>query len=686
MNLVRTVAIAALGFIATLASASGPRQVIPFNSDWRFLRHESSTASQLTSSEPDWQKVSLPHDWNVADVLPGTKMYAGPAWYRKQFLAPKQWTGKRVFVRFGAASLMADVYLNGQKLGQHRGGFAAFSYEISSALKIGQTNLFAVRVDNRRGEISPLGGDFTIPGGLYRPAELIITNPTNITPVDFASSGVYAKQSSVTSEIAKIEVTTKLSNSSLAAVQGAVRAELLDATGRSVALTESPLEIATGSPTESVQKLVVSKPHLWNGVKDPYRYRLKVDVLVGKQVVDEVTQSIGLRSFSVDPLHGYVLNGHVMQIHGVDLHQDGGDHGWAVTPQDEERDLKIIREMGIDGLRLAHYQHSDHFHDLCDRAGVLLWSELAVVNNLDASDEFRDNVHQQLRELILQNYNHPSIVMWSMYNELASKNKTDPGQFVEDLNQLSHTLDPTRPTTGAASGDTMWNLPTVMNAVDLVSLNLYQGWYGGKASQMGPEIDRFNTRYGSKGVSISEYGGGASVKQHDQLLLKQPSPNSRWHPEEYQAVLHEETYHQIAARPFVWGSFVWVMFDFPSAGRHEGDTDGINDKGLVTRDRKVKKDAFYFYKAHWSDTPFVYITSRRDDHRTASSTRVKIYSNCPSVSLTVNGKLYPLVVQKDEHIYIAEGIPLIEGDNVIETTGTSRGITTSDSCHWLYKP
>lgn len=650
------------------------------------MRGDPAGAEQPILDDSSWQRVTLPHTYNAHDDLPGPKMYQGPAWYRKSFTAPADWGGRRVFLRFGAASLVADVYLNGESIGEHRGGFQAFCFEITGRLHLGARNEVAVRVNNKRGIVSPLAGDFTIYGGLYRTAELIVTGPICISPTDFASPGVYLKQKNVTRQAADVDVSTVVSNSSDSERPIRFQVKVFDAHRKEILQREAMQNVGAHETKWITQLITLDNPHLWNGVVDPYVYTARVELFDGERRIDAVEQPLGLRFFTQGPLKGFTLNGTPMQIHGVCRHQDWAGTGWAIDEKQQDVNMRLMREMGVNGVRLAHYQHNPYFYSLCDKNGVIAWAELAIVNNVRNTPEFEDNVRQQLTELIKQNYNHPAILMWSMYNEVGSRGPGKPGPIIKDLSELAHSLDPTRFTTGAASGDTMANLPDVMQAVDLISLNLYNGWYGGKPSDLGPTIDRYNKRYGSKGVSVSEYGAGASIHQHEQGMTHSPSAGGHFHPEEWQAIFHEVTYAAIKARSYVWGSFVWNMFDFTSASRKEGDMDGINDKGLVTRDRKVRKDAFYFYKASWTDAPMVYITSRRDDHRTAAQTAVKIYSNCSEVSLTVNGQSLGKVPMTADHVFVVDGVLLNEGWNTIEATATQAGRTVHDSCRWQFTP
>ena len=666
--------------------AADTRTVIPFNSGWRFHRGEVSAAQSIDLKDEAWDSVAVPHTWNAQDAVPGGAYYQGPGWYRKRFVADDGWRRARVFIRFEAASLTAEVFLNGDKLGEHKGGFSAFCFEITSQLHYGESNLLAVRVDNRRPpDLAPLGGDFTVYGGIYRPVSLIVTGAVAFTPLDYASPGVYLKPVDVSDARANVEVLSKVTNAAKDTRTANVVVTILDDRKRRVASARTSVTIAAGETASVVEPVVISKPRLWDGVADPYLYTAKIDLLEGRNVVDSIEQPLGLRNFSVDSRRGFVLNNKPFQIRGVCRHQEWGDLGWAITEKEQDTDMALIREMGANGIRLAHYQHSDYFYSLADRLGLVVWAELAQVDRVSDTPEYRANVRQQLTELIRQNYNHPSIAMWSLYNELASTNGAAAGTILRELRNLAQDEDAVRSTTGAASMDTVDHLPDVVRGTDLVSVNAYPGWYFGKPDDMGSLIDKWNVTFGSKGLGISEYGAGAGIGQHQQVFTDHPDPRGRFHPEEWQAVVHEANYAAIQARPAVWGSFIWVMFDFASLGRHEGELDGINDKGLVTRDRKVRKDAFYFYKANWTTEPMAYITSRRDVVRLTPVTQVKVYSNCAKVTLKVNGKSYGEVPGNAVHVFVWKDVTLAEGANHIEVEAEAGGQTVRDACDWQYR-
>ena len=669
------------GSTTRIAFAAGSgREIVSLDSEWRF--HQGGLASPLPSPGADtsWATVSVPHSWSNAEAVPGKEFYTGDSWYSKHIQRDRNWIGKRVFLRFDAVSLLAETFLNGKRLGEHHGGFAAFTFEITNELKAGD-NVLQVRVNNaRRDDISPLGGDFTIFGGIYRPVSLIITDPVDISPMDMGSPGIFLKQVKVSRQLAEVEATTEVNNGSATSRSVNVSYRVLDANGREVMTRTATGSVSPGETGRITQTLSLSQPHLWNGVADPYLYHVEVTLRSGQAVLDTVVQPLGLRFMRIDPAHGFSLNDAApRQIHGVCLHQEIDGHGWGVTPAEEANDMRLIREMGADGVRLVHYQHSQSFLDAADREGMLVWAELTQVDHVSGSEAYHANIRQQLVELIRQNYNHPSIFTWSLYNELNSPTKAISTPLIEELNVLAHQEDPTRPTTGAASGDTIANLHEMVAALDLISVNLYPGWYGKRPQDMEAGIAKWNPAYGSLGLSVSEYGAGGSVSQHKQELVPgEVKPGGHFHPEEWQALVHEGNYKAISSHPEVWGSFLWVMFDFTSIGRHEGDVDGQNDKGLVTRDRQVRKDAYFFYQAQWTSKPMVYLTSRRDTARTSASTDIKVYSNQPKVSASLNGHDLGAANEVQEHVFVWKNAILSAGENHIRTQAG----TALDECVW----
>jgi beta-galactosidase len=399
------------------------------------------------------------------------------------------------------------------------------------------------------------------------------------------------------------------------------------------------------------------------------------------EVVDSVAQQIGLRYYSIDPDKGFFLNGQPYNLHGVDKHQDRFNKGWAVSDADLDEDISLIKEMGCTVIRCAHYQHSDYFYSLCDRAGILIWAEIPQVNIIPNSQAFEDCSRGQLLDLIRQNINHPAIFTWSLCNEIHAPTSDATLNELRDLNNVAHSEDPTRPTIEA----TMTAASPALNKIpDLLGWNIYPGWYGGKKEDYGRYLDvrRNDSQHG--GFCLSEYGAGANTTQHEQDP-KQPKSGGQWHPEEWQAEVHEAAWATIKSHPFVWGSFVWNMFDFAVSTRHEGGIPGRNDKGLVTYDRKTKKDAFYFYKANWSDEPVLYITDRRFTERTNVVTDVKIYSNANEVELSLNGNSQGKRNDGTNGVFVWKDVKLSPGENQVEARAERDGKSLNDSCAWTLK-
>jgi beta-galactosidase len=652
---------------------------------WRFHKGDIAGAASVAFDDSTWETVRVPHTWNAADSY-SEDFYRGPGWYRRTLAIPSAWKGKRVFIRFQAVGRTAEVFLDGTRVGEHRSAFSAFAFEITRQVTPGRTHVLAVRADNAYSEdLPPISGDFNIFGGIYRPVTLFARDAICITPLDYASPGVYLTQRDVGADKADLEVTTKVSNGGTTAAEVETWVTVLDAAGAPVASGRQRAHVGAGETIPVVQRVSVNRPHLWQGTSDPYLYSARVDVRHGRTVTDTVNQPLGLRRIEVRAADGFFLNGKPYTIRGVNRHQDREGVGWALTEKEQDEDMRILRELGINGIRLAHYQHNDYFYSLCDRTGLVVWAENCLVNEVRASETFNAAARLQLVELIRQNYNHPSIVMWSLSNELGLRTRIDPAPLHKILQATAKAEDPIRPTVAAASQSDLTKWRDMVATPDLLAANLYPGWYSGTPDQLGDLLDKTNASYGSKGLALSEYGAGAAPSQHQQGMTARPDPRGRWHPEEWQAIQHEAAWAAIKARPFVWGSFVWVMFDFASASRKEGDRDGVNDKGLVTADRTLRKDAFFFYKANWTDTPMVYIASRRHVDRTEALTDVKVYSNCPRVTLKVNGASLGEARPNDVRVFVWKNVRLAPGANIIEAEAPAGDRTVRDTCTWTLR-
>jgi beta-galactosidase len=664
------------------------RSTIALEKDWKFIEQDADPEASTDS----WDAVTIPHTWNNLDAQKGklgnpdlkAGYYRGACWYARTINAPADWKGKRVFVRFEAASIVAHVYLNGKSIGDHNGAFTAFCFELTSGLQIGQANDLRVRVDNSpQADIPPLSGDFNMDGGLYRPAALIVTDNVCVSPTDFASPGIFETIKTLDDTHAIVDVKSIISNSETTEQSPQVESVITDADGKVVAQQTQPQNIPPGQTTAASTVLEIPNPHRWNGRKDPYLYSLSVRVHRGADVVDEVVQPLGLRTVAMSQEQGFLLNGQPYPIHGVNRHQDRFNQGWALSPADHQQDAELMLAMGVTAVRNTHYPQSGTWHDLSDRNGLLMWDEVSLVNTINKTTEFNANAELEAREMVLQLYNHPSICFWGIFNELGnSAMPTSPDPLLKQLKTEIADLDSSRLNVAASDHQgKSYNL-----VPDFTCFNAYPGWYGGAPSGLTSSIDKFVKEIG-KHTALSEYGAGGNPFQHQEGPITwrggKIANNVPVHPEEYQAAVHEADYAQIAGNPNLWGSFAWVMFDFPAAQRHEGGTVGLNDKGMVTQDRATKKDVYYFYQANWTDSPMVYIASRRMTPRILPTTEIKIYSNCPAVELKVNGKSLDPVQPDKIHVFRWENVTLQIGDNQIEATGTINGKTVQDQCVWV---
>lgn len=653
-------------------SASLRREML-LDGEWMFSR------TPAAGEKRQWERVSVPHCWNASD---GTTpdYYRGGGRYEYPLHIDSIPAGKRAFLRFEAVSQEADVFVNGANVGSHQGAFNAFVFEITDMLREGKNDIVVEATNKWNENIAPLEGDFTIFGGIYRPVSLMWLPDNCITPLDYASPGTYITQKNVSDAKADLEIVTKLDGDAFRSKNGyALRATVVDLEGNTVASCKARCGSDLSGRVEVRHNFGISQPLLWSPEHPEYLYRVFYQLEDGKTVVDTLSQTIGLRYYDIDPEKGFFLNGKPYRLAGVNRHQDRPGKGWAISKEDHDEDMAMINEIGANTIRLAHYPHSGYFYDLCDRNGKLVWAEIPFIGHGTETPEFADNLKLQLVELIRQNYNHPSIFIWSLFNEIGFGDHRDvkPEGIVSELNDLAHREDPSRPTIGATNRD---DLPE-NDVPDYVAHNSYPGWYVASPAAMGEMADAKNL---GKGVAFSEYGAGASVDCHDLGLTASPQPGGHYHPEEWQATAHEEVYRQLEQRPFVWATWAWNMFDFASSWRNEGDTRGINDKGLVTYDRKTPKDAFYFYKSRWSKEPMVHITSKRHEIREESLTDIKVYTNCYKVELKVNGIAQEVVVP-EKGIALWSAVSLSPGDNEIEVRGYCDGVVVADSCRWYLK-
>ena len=667
----------ALFAMAVSMQTLAQRENILINQDWNFrFSHQVDKNSS--------RRVDLPHTWNAQDALSGKPDYKrGIGNYDKKLFIRSEWKGKRLFLRFEGANCVSNVFINGKQIGEHRGGYGAFIFEITDKVNYGKDNTVLVRVNNgEQLDVMPLVGDFNFYGGIYRDVHLLVTEDICISPLDYASPGVYLFQQHVGEKQAAVLARINLSNGTEHPRQATLRLQVKEG-DKVVYQADKKVTVA---PHTSVQPEEMSftllNPRLWNGREDPFMYQTVITLVKDGKEIDKVEQPLGLRYYATDADRGFFLNGKHLPLHGVCRHQEWAEVGNALRPMHHEEDTRLMLEMGVNAIRLAHYPQATYMYDLMDRNGIVTWAEIPFVGPGGYADKgfvdqpsFRENGKEQLKEMIRQHFNHPSICFWGLFNELK-ENGDNPLEYIKELNVLAHHEDPTRPTTSASNQGGAINFIT-----DNIAWNRYDGWYGATPATLASWLDKTHQAHPEIKIAISEYGAGASI-YHQQDSLVQTSPGNWWHPENWQTEYHIQNWKIISERPYVWGSFVWNMFDFGAAHRTEGDRPGINDKGLVTHDRKVK-NAFYFYTANWNPEPMVYIAGRRSVNRVKPVTEVQIFSNCAEVTLKVNGQIIKKMQPDGVKVCIFKDIRLKKGENNIEVSAKNGKRVITDACCWI---
>jgi beta-galactosidase len=678
------------GGLLTVAHAAPARLEEPLLENWRFRLGAEKIEVATSAPTNDWELVTVPHTWNARDGADGNGDYVrGEAWYRRDFQLGDAWHGKRIFIEFQGANRSAEVFLNGTRIGLHVGGYARFRFELTDAVRLKGVNTLAVKISNADDGTPPYSADFTFFGGVYRAVRLFATDAVHIDVLDHASDGVYVTQENVSEKRADLRVATLLKNDSPRPEQVVVRTVLSDPAGKQVFSKDESVTLDAGKALRFEQPLTVDSPHLWNGLADPARYTINVSLLVNGKLRDEVSDRIGLRYFSVDANEGLFLNGKRIDAHGVSRHQDRAGKGNAISEADDREDFALIQEMGSTAIRVAHYPQSDLWFDLADEAGMIVWAEIPVVNEVSPSETYTENAKLQLRELIRQHYNRPGILFWGVGNEMREVGE-GPGrhqmsgpaanQLIQVLHKLVKEEDPTRLSVYASyhRPEDAKNFHT-----DVLGYNKYIGWYGAESPQgFATWLDDVHKRFPALRLSISEYGAGGNILHHDEPQHK-PAPGGEWHPEEYQSYFHEVHWRAMRERDFIWGKFIWNMFDFGVDERSEGMAPGINDKGLITYDRKTKKDGFFWYKANWSKAPVLHIASKRHAHRTESKAEVKVYSNASTVELWLNGVSQGKVTNDDR--LFTWNIRLAEGANKLVARAMHPTGELTDECTWSFR-
>jgi beta-galactosidase len=708
------------------ARPAGERLEIALADGWRFKQDDSIRGAERPEfADAGWSTVSVPHTWNrVGYYLPSPETHInraenidkaqGLGWYRLAFTPPASWRDKRAWLQFDAASRIATVWLNGVRLGEHKGGFSRFRLDATAALKPGERNILAVQVDNSKpapgsatADVLPLTGDFFVHGGLYRPVSLIATDAVHIDMLDSGGPGVYATTRLIDGARATIDVRTRLSNDGAGSAPLTIVSRLIDHSDRVAAQNTRTVAVGAGERGEISQSLTVDPPRLWQGVADPHLYRLIVEVRRGDgRVLDRLEQPFGIRQMRFDPARGFFLNAKPYPLRGTGYHQDREGKGWAISPEDVAQDVALLREMGANSIRLTHYQHGKTIHELADRHGLIVWDEIPLVSAWtlgsakEATAGLRANARQQLTELIRQNANHASVASWGIANEVDFGNSLpifltgstgappDPLPLLREMNDLAHVLDPSRPTSLATCCEGRLfaagvDVPITAPSADLAGANRYFGWYYGKPADLDAHLDALHAKRPNQPLAVTEYGAGGATTIHTDNPLGGPvDSRGRLQPEEVESWVHEGTWAVLASKPFLWATWLWNSFDFASTVRQEGDAQDINTKGLITFDRKIRKDPFYFYKANWTAAPTVHINGRRYVDRAYRVTDVRVYSNAQATELIVGGKSHGFRTDCVLRICVWTNVRLAAGRNDVLARGRFARGTVEDRLTW----
>ncbi|MDE5985478.1 MAG: hypothetical protein K2H13_09520 [Eubacterium sp.] len=672
------------------------------NSNWKFYKGSVESGFSAKLDDSNWETVKLGHTWNNIDGQDGkpnnkdindTDYYRGDGWYRKHLTFDENDKDKLIFLRFQGSNTITSVYVNEQLAGAHSGGYTAFCFDITPFIKIGTDNLIAVKVNNERCEaIAPLTADFTFYGGIYREIELIKKEKIHFSFGEFATRGLKLSTPQVSKEKATCVFETEIANNTnqtkaiqingiLSSPKSFIdnayishidfdKKELIS--GNEVYTQQTEAEIAAGETKRITLTFEIPSPKLWNGRKCPYLYDAQVQLICDGNIIDSVSDNIGFRYYKADKDKGFFLNGESYPLRGVSRHQDREGLGNALTNKEHDEDFALIYEMGVNAIRLAHYPQAEYFYKMCDRYGIVVWAEIPFVDLVGGNGEYNHpnsdriaffcTTKNQLQELIHQNYNHPAIVCWGLQNEVKAKFDSVMRPFMEELYKTGKEADPYRLLTQATNQKTAYNWKS-----DLINWNVYPGWYGMSRKSLGRFMDRNRC---DRPLGISEYGAGGNEFQHEEKPRK-PKFNGQWHPEEYQTLCHEAFLKDINKRPYLWATFVWNMFDFGSDGRNEGSRPGRNDKGLVSFDRKIKKDSYYLYQSNWSIHPMIHIAEARNTKRKKRKTDIRVYSNCQSVTLNLNDSEIKTIHAnecKQKGVFIFKNIRLQKGKNEVTAT------------------
>ena len=678
-NLIKNLFVFLVFGLVSVFSVNG-RDVRSFNDGWSFKK-----ADNFPKVEDGWEAVNIPHTWNAEDMqIKRNIFYAGDAYYKKTFTPEASLSDKRVFLRFEGVAATADVYVNNNFAGSHKGGYSAFAIEVTGLLKFGEPNNIIVKVNNAPNPaVIPVNHTlFGVYGGIYRPVSLIVTDKVNIAVTDYASPGIYISQKNVTNKSADVNVKIKLENKNKEKKDVRLVTTIFETNGKIKAKQELPVSVPPQGRQFFHQDFAIKNPHLWQGLEDPYLYKVVTQVVSNGEVIDEVVQPLGLRHFELKAADGMYLNGKKVPMYGVCRHQDWWELGTALDNEHHAKDLEIIKEIGATTIRFAHYQQSEYLYSKCDSIGFIIWAEIPFVNRVTTQE--RENAKSQLTELIRQNYNHPSIYVWGLHNEVYT-----PYNYTVDLttelNDLAKSEDPDRYTV-SVSGYSKVDQTCNLNA-DIQGINHYFGWYNGEIGDIEKWVTGMEKNFPGYNIIFSEYGAEANVDQQEEIVGEVGRYFSQFYPETFATKFHEIQWGVIAKHPYLVASYVWNTFDFATPVNTQGGVEARNMKGLVTFDRKIKKDPFYWYKANWSKEPVLYITQRRATERENQITPVTVYSNVGVPQLFVNGEEVTNCEMGTTNVhYIFKDINLKNGKNTIQVKASNNGKQHEDNIIWNYSP
>lgn len=681
---------ASLGNSSQKSDVNGSARIAyTINDNWKFLNEAADNGEKRGVIDSGWEKINIPHTWNAKDAFDDTPDYRrGASWYRRDLQLDSSLKNKRIFLYFEGANQVADVYVNERKVGQHVGGYTAFSFDITDFVKFGETNLIAVKVDNSfNADIPPLTADFTFYGGIYRDVWLIATDEVHFKTTDYASGGVTITTPNVSEKSGTVNISGIVVNSSEKPRNIEIAHSICDADGKEVVSAVSKLQIKPQAEAtfEQIAKPIIN-PKLWSP-ENPYLYSIKTTIRENGEILDEISNPLGFRWFSFDGEKGFALNGKSLKLRGTNRHQDYEGLGNAVPDSIHIRDMELMKETGYNFVRLAHYPQDPAILQAADRLGLLLWEEIPVVNYITISQKFSENSAQMLREMIRQHRNHPSVIMWGYMNEIylrvPKENEVnirkETVKLARELNQLAKTEDPTRPTTIAFHGNEIYNAEGMGDIADITGWNLYNGWYSRTFEDFGKFIDAQHQKYPKRPLIISEYGANSDLRLHSLNPRRFDSTT------EYQRMFHESYLAQIDARPYIVGMAIWNEFDFGAELRGE-NMPHVNNKGMWTYDRQPK-DIHYFYRANYSAKPVLHIAAadwktRAGDGKSAQ--KIDVYSNLAEVELFLNG--VSLGKKKPDAIRKATwDITFREGENILLANGARNNEMATDSARVDYK-